>query len=92
MNSSLHQWAAEISTNKSRACLTAVESPVYGAPLVCTCISVEVHVSADATLKPNCYNCMCFYINTIHDIIEESSACCCSRIVIFFLFRNAMAR
>lgn len=35
MNSSLHQWAAEISTNQSKTILTAVEGSMRAALLCC---------------------------------------------------------
>ena len=40
MNSSLHQWAAEISTNQSKTILTAVEGFMCAAlfPNVCVCV------------------------------------------------------
>lgn len=38
MNSCLHQWAAEISTNQSKTILTAVEGSVYAALFPCVCV------------------------------------------------------
>ena len=41
MNSSLHQWAAEISTKQSKTPLTAVEGSMY---VYCVCVFVCVNV------------------------------------------------
>lgn len=44
MNSSLHQWAAEISTNQSKTILTAVEGSVCAALALCSWVCVYVCV------------------------------------------------